>query len=120
MKRFQWFSLLIIVGLIVFGCSSLSKDMRASNSGFDELSEGNYQKAEEYFDEALSENPDNPDALLNMGVVYQNTNRKEKARQMYEKVISLNAKETAWRSTQDWAEGEPLVDIAKRNLNTLQ
>ena len=38
------------------------------NRGFDELSNGNFQKAEEYLEKALSNNPENLYAILNGGV----------------------------------------------------
>ena len=100
----------------------LKRDQRYSNWGFDELSNGNYKKAEEYLQKALEANPDNPYAILNMGVVYQNTGRKEQARERYERVLSLEEREknkTAHRSNKDWARGEKLGKIAKRNLETL-
>ena len=47
-----------------------------------------YQSAEKYLAEALALNPENPYALLNKGVVYENTDRKPQAIAMYQKVIS--------------------------------
>ena len=55
-----------------------------------------------------------------MGVVYQNTGRPDKARQMYQRVINLESKASAQRSNKDWAVGENLEEIAKKNLETLK
>ena len=122
MRRKRWFALVLILAFIVVGCSMFKRDQRYSNWGFDELSNGNYQKAEEYLQKALEANPDNPYAVLNMGVVYQNTGRKEQARKMYEKVLSLEERlknKHAHRSNKDWARGEKLGKIARKNLETL-
>jgi len=71
-------------------------------------------------EEALSLNPDNPYALLNMGVVYHETGRPEKAREMYERVIALQPGEQANLSNIESLEGKNLIEIAKRNLELLQ
>lgn len=104
---------------LLSACATTTSDMAYSNRGFDEVSTNNYQKAEEYLGKALEINPNNPYAILNMGVVYQNTGRREKAREMYNKVIELDSKATATRSNKDWAVGKELADIAKKNLETL-
>jgi len=122
MRKERWVAFALILALILVGCSTLKQDQRYSNSGFDELSKGNYPKAEEHLKKALEANPNNPYALLNMGVVYQNTGRKVQARKMYEKVLSLEEglkNKTARRSNKDWARGETLGAVAKRNLETL-
>ena len=69
---------------------AVSKDAQLSDLGFQYLQRGDYAQAEKYLDQALSENPNNPYAILNLGAVYQNTGRAEKARKTYEKLITLN------------------------------
>jgi Tfp pilus assembly protein PilF len=115
-----WY-LVVFVAVCVVGCTTaiLSRDMLLANQGFDLLNQGKYTDAEKRFDEALAENPDNPFALLNQGVVYQTTGRTEKAKSMYEKVIKLNPKETAGRSSESGKTGKTLVEIAKENLEAL-
>jgi len=54
-----------------------------------------------------------------LGVVYQNTERREKAREMYQKVIERESRSPASRSNKDWAVGEKLADIARKNLENL-
>jgi general secretion pathway protein D len=116
MKKFRWVVSLFIIAFLCAGCATLSEDMRLSNEGLDEISKGNYQEAEKYLERALSINPNNPYAVLNMGVVYHNTKRKEQARGMYRKVISLTRDEKAQQSNEGWALGKELVEIAKKNL----
>jgi general secretion pathway protein D len=103
---------------MVAGCVTFlqSEDMRLSNKGLKEVKKGNFQEAEKYLQKALSIKPDNPYAILNMGIVYYNTDRKEQARENFNKVISIAEKEKAQDSNENWAVGKELVEIAKRNL----
>jgi Tfp pilus assembly protein PilF len=119
MKKTGGVITVLILSVLLAGCATSSRDMTYMNRGFDELSNGNFQKAEEYLEKALSINPENLYAILNMGVVYQNTGRPEKAREMYQKVIERESKSPASRSNKDWAVGEKLAEIAKKNLETL-
>jgi hypothetical protein len=118
MRVSRWLVLLTlsIAGLV--GCAT--QDMELSNEGFQSISEKNYGQAETSLEKALSINPDNPYALLNMGVVYQETGRLSKARQMYEKVIALQPKEVAEQSNTGSFAGKGLADIARENLKLLE
>jgi tetratricopeptide (TPR) repeat protein len=98
----------------------LSNNARLSELGFQLLQRGDYAEAEKYLDQAVSENPNNPYAILNLGVVYQNTGRDEKARNTYNKLIILNPLDVAVVSNQSGATGKKLVDIAKENLQKLK
>ncbi len=120
MRRIHMFLMVAFVVLVV-GCTvAITKDAQLTNQGFEALTKGEYSQAETFFDQALAENPDNPYALLNQGVVYQNTNRPEKAKEMYEKVIALNPTERAGRSNIGESQGKPLVQIARENLKALE
>ena len=119
MKKTGGVIAVLILSVLLAGCATSSQDMNYMNQGFDELSNGNFKKAEEYLEKALSINPDNLYAVLNMGVVYQNTGRPEKARELYQKVIDRESKSPASRSNKDWAVGEKLAEIAKKNLENL-
>lgn len=113
---------IIIVSLLLISCSSTfekAPDVDLSEQAFEAISAGDYEKAEALLEVALSINPDNPYALLNLGVVYQNTGRIEKAREQYVKIILLDAKETVARSNVKGMEGKSLVDIAKENLENM-
>ena len=93
--------------------------MELSNEGFQAISGKNYGQAEASLEKAVSINPDNPYALLNMGVVYHETGRPDKARQMYEKVIALEPKDVAEESNTGSFAGKGLADIARENLKLL-
>jgi hypothetical protein len=118
MKIFLLFSLTLWIGLGLSGCAT--QDMELSNQGFQEISGRNYGPAEVHLEKALSINPDNPYALLNIGVVYQETGRLDKARQMYERLIALQPKDVAEASNTGSFAGKELVDIAKENLKLLE
>ena len=115
----------IIIGILFFtliSCASAPPgppDVDLSEQAFEALAAGDYEKAEALLDVALSINPDNPFALLNLGVVYHNTGRIEKAREQYVKVILLDPKEKVFKSNIEEMEGKSLVDIAKKNLENL-
>ena len=118
MRNFKRFLLVGMLGFILGGCAT--QDMELSNEGFQEISRRNYGPAEVQLEKALSINPDNPYALLNMGVVYQETGRLDKARQMYERLIGLQPKDIAEKSNTGSLAGKGLVDIAKENLKLLE
>jgi general secretion pathway protein D len=102
------------------GRSREEEDMRWSNLGYKRLQVKDYDKAMEYFKKALSINPDNPYAILNMGVIYQAKGEDEKAVEMYTRLISLDPEERAINSTDPGQQGKKLSDIAKDNLEILK
>lgn len=67
----------------------VATDQRLANLGHSALSGGSYGLAEAYLTGALQANPDNPDALHDLGVVYSYTNRTGKAREVYAKLAAL-------------------------------
>ncbi len=97
-----------------------TEDMRLSDQGFELLEVEDYDTAQDYFEKALEINPDNPYALLNLGVVYDVKGEREKAIRMYEKVIQLDPDDRATLSTNPEETGNRLVDIAKDNLKRLR
>ncbi|MFP6689984.1 MAG: tetratricopeptide repeat protein [Alphaproteobacteria bacterium] len=64
-----------------------SSDENLVNKGCREIEAGNYAYAEIYLDSALSINPSNPFALLNLAVVYEKTVRENEARALYTALI---------------------------------
>jgi tetratricopeptide (TPR) repeat protein len=121
MKKHNWFMPVLVFVVLLGACAStLTEDDRLSEQGFQELSVRNYQEAERFLSEALSLNPYNPHALLNMGIVYQNTGRMEKAREMYEKVVILALEDADTASNRDLAVEKSLVESAKENLTILE
>ncbi len=114
--------LLIVLSLFFVGCASgpsKAPDMKLADDAYELLIKGDYQQAEATLEVARSINPDNPYVLLNLGVVYQNTGRIEKAREMYVRIILLNPQEVAGDSNVDEGQGKKIVDLAKQNLESL-
>lgn len=115
-------SLILIVVLTGCGMNSqkaLPYDMTLANEGYEELIRQNFDQAEAFFDLALSINPQNPYALLNLGVVYHNTGRYEQAKQMYQKVIELDKETKAKQTTDKNYKGKTLAEIAETNLRAI-
>lgn len=120
-----WLGFFCLCMFGLFGCgagsqSKLTYDMELANQGYEELIKENYEKAEAFYEVALSVNPSNPYALLNMGVIYQNTGRIEQAKTMYQRVIALHSDQKAVLSTTGNYIGKNLSDIAKMNLQSLE
>ncbi len=112
---FVWF----FAGLLTVGCATTRVGMGDVNKGYEYLKSREYAQAESYFLRALDADPDNPYALLDLGVVYQNTGRVGKAREMYKKVIDMDAENVPERVTKKEMQGQSLSDIARRNLSAL-
>jgi tetratricopeptide (TPR) repeat protein len=112
---------LLVIGLVVLlaGCASFSRDMRLSNQGYEDILNKNYTQAEKHLTEALAVNPNNPYALINMGVVYENTGRQPQAREMYEKAKAVGSREVPSRTSRDWAKDKPLTDIAEKDAQSV-
>ncbi len=122
MRRYKYVGLTLLIILFFSGCINAlrSEDMKLSNRALKEIKRGDYKEAEKHLDKALSKNPDNLYAILNMGVVYFNTDRREQAREMFNKVLSKAEKEKAQDSNESWAVGKELVEIAKKNLEYIE
>jgi len=102
------------------GRTQETKDMRLSNLGYERLKEGKTDEAMKYFIEALQINPENPYALLNMGVIYEMQGKINEAMDMYQRIITLNPDERAGVATDPNKKGRKLVDIARDNLEGLK
>ena len=109
----------VAIAVLMFGCSMVAKDVQLTETGFQQLQANELEAAEQSFVEALNHNPNNPYAMLNLGVVYQNTNRIDQAVEMYQQVIDRNGPETVGKSTKEGNAGKTLVDLAKANLSNL-
>jgi flagellar motor protein MotB len=99
--------------------SSGTEDRELVENGYIAISAGDYRTAEILLDRALVINSRNPFTWLNLGVVYQDTHRYDKARQAYKTVIELNPSQTAEVSQADGFAGKSLADIARINLENL-
>ena len=100
--------------------AALKKDMKWIDDGYNYLLAKDYDKARFCFEKALSINPDNPYAFLNLGVVCERRGNTSEAIKMYQKVIELNPKIVVTKSTDSRKIGYTLLDLAKDNLKTLQ
>lgn len=111
--------------LFLCACSSLSstssmqKEAELVEDGYIAMSGGDYATAEHLLRQALVINDKNPYALLNLGVICQETQRYEQARQYYQAVIDLNPKEAANASNIDGYTGKNLSEIATINVKNL-
>jgi tetratricopeptide (TPR) repeat protein len=88
--------------------------------GMAEMAKGNHITAEADFRKALKENPNDVHALLGLGMLYQNTGQKTKAREMYEAVLALRPDQkdqfVVWKSLST----RPVSEIASVNLALLE
>jgi outer membrane protein OmpA-like peptidoglycan-associated protein len=123
MKISQKLLILFVCGLTA--CSALgtsssgTKEKELVENGYIALSAGDYRTAENLLERALTINAKNPFTWLNLGVVYQDTQRYDEARQAYQTVIDLNPGQTAKASNVKGYSGKSLVDIARINLANL-
>lgn len=85
-----------------------AKDQRLADLGHAALLSGNYGLAEAYLEAALEINPENPYVLHNLGVVYYNTNRPDKARELYAKLVAFDPAGAAVAASRD----EPAANVA--------
>ena len=99
---------------LLLGCGG--KDMKLTNQGSEAIIVQDYLGAERYLGEALARNPDNPYALFNMGLVYENTGRQQQAISMYQKVLDLETTQGKKASPEDQA----ITERARTNLKRLQ
>jgi outer membrane protein OmpA-like peptidoglycan-associated protein len=111
----------ILVLLMLTACSGVGskQEMDLVENGYIALSGGDYDTAEYLLNQALRINDKNPSALLNLGVIYQETKRFDKAREYYQAVIDLNSKQTAAASNVKGYTGKNLADIARANIQSL-
>ncbi|MEO0141523.1 MAG: tetratricopeptide repeat protein [candidate division WOR-3 bacterium] len=57
-----------------------------------ELLAGRYDKAEKFLREVLSDEPNNTDALFNLGVLYEITHQNSKALECFNRVLEIDPK----------------------------
>jgi general secretion pathway protein D len=89
-----------------------------SDLGFAKLQAGDVTGARQYFEQALRIDPENPHALINMGIIHEENGDTARAIEMYEKVLARPVGEDVDepRSSKD----VPLRDVARQNLEQLQ
>jgi general secretion pathway protein D len=82
--------------------------------GFAKLQKEEYDKASQYFKEALKIDPQNPYALINLGVTCERLGDTKRAAKLYGKVLQLEAGQGAGAASL-----EPLKKLARENLTQL-
>ena len=87
--------------------------------GLAELAKGDNYRAQGHFETALSANPNDIHALYGLAVLHQNTGQASRARQLYERILSLRPAPTA--ELMIWADKRthPITDIAQVNIQLL-
>ncbi len=91
--------------------------VKLADIGYELLSSGRNQEAKQYFQQALSISPNNPFALINLGVVFEKEKAYPQAIQMYQRVIDSGTPEIA-RSPEGYEEIDlSLVQIARENID---
>ncbi len=90
--------------------------VKLADIGFTRLSEGRISDAKAYLDQALSIDPDNPYALLNLGVAYEKEGDYEQAIVLYQKVIDTGTAEAILAPQGTGAGPVHLLDIARENI----
>ena len=109
----------LLLCVCVAGCAG-PKDERLAQQGYEAMSAGNNAEAAKHYEEALKVNPENPYALLNLGVVYQRMGKKAEAKATYEKLIKLDPDTTAEVGEKAGTDGVKLTDLARKNLKDME
>jgi general secretion pathway protein D len=93
---------------------------RLTDLGYRAISAGDFAAAERYIKDALALAPDDPFALVNMGVIHEQRGQWREAAKCYERVLTVGSVETAVVTTDPEMKGMSLSDIARRNLEKVE
>ncbi len=99
--------------------SPLFIDNSEAELGLGEMAKGNLGLAESHFTRALKKDPKDVDALLGLGVLYQNTGQTIKARQMYEAILAVRPDNTRQLVVWNNFRPRPISEIASVNLSLI-
>ncbi|MDX9861754.1 MAG: tetratricopeptide repeat protein [Rhodospirillales bacterium] len=102
-----------------FWASSPVKANAEAELGLAELGMGNYAVAEAHFQKALKADSKDVHALLGMGILYQNTGRTTKAREMYEAILAIRPDAAQQFVVWNTNNTRPISEIASLNLALL-
>jgi general secretion pathway protein D len=84
--------------------------------GFDKLQKRDYGQARDYFQKALEIDPNNPYALINLGVVNEREGHVTAAREMYEKVLQQKNDQ----EDEDAGQDASVRQMARENIEQLK
>ena len=93
--------------------------MALTDIGSANLEKKEYGRAKEYFEQALKIDPNNPYALINLGVVYEHEGDRARARSLYQKVLELGPKKGG-KGGEGRAASDSLRELARENLRHLE
>ncbi len=95
---------------------NLEHSVILADRGYEKLRKGEVVSAKEFFIKALQINPNNPYALINLGVAYEQEGNYPQAIQMYERVIETDTDLAASPPQGYSGENLSLVEIARQNI----
>lgn len=95
---------------------NLEHSVVLADRGYERLRDGDLKVAKDYLSEALQINPNNPYALINLGVVFEKEGNYEQAITMYQRVIETNTDTVATSEEASDGVGLSLVEIARQNI----
>ncbi len=97
-----------------------SETMRFTSLGYEQLDEKEYELAKGLFEKAYELDYNNPYAILNLGIIYEQEGNKTEAIKMYQRVISMDTQAKNVFATNPKDQDRKLIDIAKENMERLQ
>ena len=88
--------------------------------GFAKLQQKKYLEAKGYFRQALKIQPENPYALINMGIIYEHEKQFNKAAETYQQVLDLADSRQDSAEAGHTPEDQALLNTARENLRKIQ
>jgi general secretion pathway protein D len=99
--------------------ANLDHALTLNMKGYEKLQAEDFVGAKSYFDEALSIDPVNPFALMNMGVVYEKEGKPKQALIMYQAVLTGDSDAVTDSSAGSSKMGVPLKTMARENIDRI-
>ncbi|MGB5685277.1 MAG: type II secretion system secretin GspD [Candidatus Electrothrix sp.] len=88
--------------------------------GFAKLQQKKYSEAKGYFLQALKIAPENPYALINMGIIYEHEKQFNKAAETYQQMLDLADSHQDSAEMDHASEDQALLNTARENLRKIQ
>ena len=103
----------------LYKAENLEHAMTLTRKGYEKLRNEEVAAAKDFFDEALIIDPNNPFALMNMGVVYEKEGQPKKALAMYQAVASGSSDAVAGSAQEPDKDAVPLKKLAQENIDRI-
>ena len=100
--------------------TSFSTGQMLMDLGYAGLEAGKDEQARDYFNRLLVLQPDDPRALIGLGQIYEREGNRDKAVEMYKKVLSSTPRESEEQAVNSFLSGNDVRDIARRKLENLE